>query len=664
MTTKTVTTYQCGTLTYTLPRLLFVLFWIVVGSAVVAVGTQLPSIMLPVQLKELGISETAKVFLLSTIGQVLNVTVCPYISVASDWHRGKWGRRIPYIFLSTPPIAFSLVMFGLSGQIGNRLAGWTGVAPVTMTMAALGLTVFLFQFFNMWVNSVIWYIFNDIIPVKFISASMAAFKIGLAAGPALFHYFLFKYVADHPTLLYCGVALLYLVGVSLFCLFVKEGSYPPLTEEQLAEKQKPLVERLLGKFKGLGVFVKESFCGRIYIYNYLLTILFNCAACSGLFALYMYQELGLSDDVIGKLNGLTGIIGSVGILTVSVLFVKLVNRWHPTRVVIYYHFALAISAPLALRWLFGTLPPLVFLWTSVVSSIVLLCFNGMYAICSLPMEMFLFPKSRFGSFCSMQALLRSFFFMLVSLLVGGFFDLLKSHYAATIGNPNFAFRYVEAWMLPWRYIIVLVAFLLYREWGRAGGLRSYAPPAPWESSGREPMETLPVRRVSPRALLCVLPVIDTIFAFLTILLPLYAVWHCRWRTGMPAPDVSSILNHLRSGGEPELLRQYLIMPTVLALVADAIWLALRVRLARRARRILRGEEEHRGLLHPGMALVILLSCVADMMLQMGGISFAQGAIGYVTNTLVGVAMLLMAVMLTILDRMETGLPQPEELAKE
>ena len=48
---------------------------------------------------------------------------------------------------------------------------------------------------------------------------------------------------------------------------------------------------------------------------------------------------------------------------------------------------------------------------------------------------------------------------------------------------------------------------------------------------------------------------------------------------------------------------------------------------------------------------------------MGGVFFAQGSIGYVTNILVGVAMIFMAVMLTILDRMETGLPQPEEQAK-
>ena len=37
MSSQPANTYQCGTLTYTLPRLFFVLFWVVIGSAVIAV---------------------------------------------------------------------------------------------------------------------------------------------------------------------------------------------------------------------------------------------------------------------------------------------------------------------------------------------------------------------------------------------------------------------------------------------------------------------------------------------------------------------------------------------------------------------------------------------------------------------------------------------------
>ncbi|MBO4619716.1 MAG: hypothetical protein J5654_06360 [Victivallales bacterium] len=645
MTTHPATTYRCGTLTYTLPRLFFVLFWVVIGSAVIAVGTQLPSIMLPVQLKELGVSETAKVFLLTTIGQVLNMTVCPYIGVVSDWHRGKWGRRIPYIFLSMPPIVLSLVMFGLSGQLGNRLAAWTGAAPVTMTVVAIGLAMFLFQFFNMWVNSVIWYIFNDIIPVKFFGAAMAAFKIGLTAGPSLFHYFLFKYVATHPTLLYLGVALLYLVGVSFFCLFVKEGEYPPLTEEQLAEQTRPWRERLLGKWKGLGVFVKESFCGRIYLYRYCFTICVACAGCAGVFSLYMFQRMGLTDNLIGKMNGLVGIIGTVGILVVSVLLAEVVNRWHPLRVELYYYFYVAITLPLCLRWLFGVIPPQVYAGVSVAGSIFGLCLTGMFQICSLPSLMVLFPKSRFGSFCSMQALLRSTCFMLMSIVAGGVFDLLKAHYADK-GDANFAYLYASPWPMPWYLLAVLFGYLLYREWGRNGGLKNYAAPASWEKSGHEVMESLSVRPVSPSALRRSLPCIDAVFLLFTILLPLYALWHCRWRTA----------------GEPGLLRQYLVAPTILALVGDAIWIALRIRLVRRLRRILDGTEENCGLLHPGMVLVVLATYTAGILTTLYSNIFATGVLGYATNIMVACTLVCLAIALTLLARLEHGIPQPPELS--
>ncbi|MBP5300158.1 MAG: hypothetical protein J6Y80_02020 [Victivallales bacterium] len=644
MTTNSATTYQCGTLTYTLPRLFSVFFWVVVGSAVVAVGTQLPGIMLPVQLKELGVSETSKVFILTTIGQVLNMTVCPYISVASDWHRGKWGRRIPYIFLSMPPIVLALVMFGLSNQIGNRLAAWTGMAPVTMTMLAIGLTMLLFQFFNMWVNSVIWYIFNDIIPVKFYGAAMAAFKIGLTSGPALFHYFLFKYVATHPTALYLGIAILYAAGVTLFCLFVKEGEYPPLTEEQLAEKAKPWRERLLGKFKGLGTFVKESFCGRIYIYRYCFTICTACAGCAGIFSLYLNQEIGLTDDLIGRINGLAGVIVTVGIMVVSVLFAKIVDRWHPIRVEIYFYFYIVVGLPRYFGWLFGTLPPNVILWTSIVGPFATLCLSGMFQICSLPAQMLLFPKSRFGSFCAMQALIRSTCFMLMSLVCGGVFDLLKRHFATSMGNANFAFRFVLPWSVPWYLAVATLGALLYREWGRNGGLKNYAPPASWEASGHEPMEPLPVKIVSPQALLRCLRAFDALFLFFTILLPLLGLWHCRWS----------------ADSENALLPHYLVLPTILTLVADAIWLSLRFRLARRARRVLNGDEENRGMLHPGMALVFCISYLGEILCVLGGNLFGRGRFGYASHTLSAATMVTLAIVLTILAALEHGMPQPQE----
>ena len=287
---------------------------------------------------------------------------------------------------------------------------------------------------------------------------------------------------------------------------------------------------------------------------------------------------------------------------------------------------------------------MVYMITGIIGSVFGLCLSGMFQICSLPSIMVLFPKSRFGSFCSMQALLRSTCYMLMSIVCGVFFDLLKAYYTSTTGNANFAFRYMAPWSMPWYLLAALFGYLLYREWGRHGGLRDYAPPASWEPSEHEQMEVLPVKRVSPKALLVALKVIDACYVFFTILLPLYAFWHCRWR----------------ANGESGLLHQYLIAPTILALVADAIWLVVRMRLARQARRILRGEEEHRGLLHPGMALVMLFTYVAGHLTMFCGNTYARGTLGYVTNILFACSMILMAIVFALLARMEYGIPQPQE----
>lgn len=651
-------TYHCGTLTYTLPRFSFVLFWILVGSAIIAVGTQLPSIMLPVQLKELGISETAKVFVLSTIGSVMNMTVCPYIGVVSDWHRGKWGRRIPYIFLSMPPIVLSLVLFAFSQQLGELFARMTGFAPVTMTVAALSLTMLLFQFFSMWVNSVLWYIFNDIIPTRFLGTAMAAFRIGLNVGPALFYYFLFQYAQSHSALLYLGIAVLYFIGVGLFCLFVREGEYPPLSNEQLAIRKQPFQQRMLAKWKGLGTFIKESFCGRIYIYRYLFQFAISGATCANIFILYLYRELGITDDLAGKFSGMNGILTTVGLLVVSVLAAEVVNRWHPMRVEMYFRFFTAALFPLSLRWLFGTLPPKVFVWIGLASGVCNLFLLGLTLVCSLPAQMLLFPKSRFGSFCSMQSLLRSFVVILVSFLAGGLFDLLKVHFGRTMGNPDFAFRYMPVWAIPWDLMVPVFGFLLYREWGRLGGLSNYSAPACWEPSGYEAMESMPVKPVSPGGLLRCLPVFDAFYVFFSLFFPIYALWQCRWRPAIPLGENASLPMLFHAGGDPGMLYYYLVVPMLLVVLADAAWLFLRHRIQWRARRVLCHEEENRGLLHPGMAILILMTGGSQILVAMFGNLYANGRMGYLSLALAAATFLLMTGALCALACMEFGMPQP------
>ena len=649
--------YKCGSLTYTTSKLVMVFFWLFVGGTVLSVCLALPGSLLPVQLRVMSeanpgaavLSDRVKMILLGTIGGVLNMTVCPYISVVSDMRRGKWGRRIPYIIMSLPPLVLSLILFAFNRQFGAVLSRivqpWWNTTPLTMTVLVLGITMFIFQFFNMWVNSVIWYLFNDIIPPEFFSRVMAVFRIGLSGSVAIYNYFFFKFAEEHSTIMFLVGAVLYAIGMGLMCFFVREGEYPPLTEEQLRLKNASLPERIGGKIIGLKDFVKDSFCHRVYTYRYMMGVIGAISGAAWCFGYFLNGELGINDDLLGKINGVTGIVGTVGIMLASVLTAELANRWHPARIVLYNAvFAAIVALPFNIRWLFGTYPPKVYATFCIVAAIINVALSGLLIISEQPFEMLFFPKSKYGAFCAMQALLRSTPGIVLGVLVAWVFDMLAVVLTNHGIHPEFRYRFITVWSLPWTGLTALMAYKVYTYWGKLGGFNGFKRPAPWMPEGHETAPNLPCRPVRPKHLLKSLYAFDVGFALFIILIPLYAFWQCRWRVD----------------AETEWFRHYLIWPGIFVAATAIGWLFVRHQLHVRARQALAAGGKRIGLLHPWLMLFLFIPHLLDLANIIYCNFFVRGLFGVANLTMTAASLFLLVVAIAVLAHMERDVAPPPE----
>ena len=95
--------YQVSGLDYTMPKLLATMAIIFCGSIAMTLCIGMVPRIVPLKLKEIGVSSTLMVFIMSTLGQILNMTVCPWVSFKSDRYRSKrWGRRVPFILYTLP----------------------------------------------------------------------------------------------------------------------------------------------------------------------------------------------------------------------------------------------------------------------------------------------------------------------------------------------------------------------------------------------------------------------------------------------------------------------------------------------------------------------------------------------------------------------------------
>ena len=472
-------TYHCGTLTYTKVGLFVLFAWLLWGDFCFTMMEAVVPSILPLKLKDLGCSNWLMGLILTTAPGVLNMTVCPYVSFKSDRYRSRWGRRIPFIIWTMPFLCGSLALMGLGddlcGMLQRNSEFLRSFAPATITIVLIAVFLIMFQFFNMFVGSVFWYLFNDGVPAQFLARFMGLFRIvGTAAG-ALYNFFIFQFAESHMREIFIGAAVLYFVGFGMACLMIKEGEYPPPEGES---------DNSSSGMKGIKTFFRESFSHKFYWFKFLSSSFSAIVGAIGMFSIFFNREMGLSLDQIGKINA----IGSIAMMAAMYFMAIFVDRWHPLRIWVYGVVFGVLGNFMSLVWLFVTLPGNYFFWMNLGNVLIGTFLGALVGVAGLPSEMRIFPQSRFGQFCSAQAMLRSIFSMISGILAGLFIDLVRN----LCHGSDYAYRFIFLWITVFSAISAIFTIKVYREWYRLGGDRHFHPPAPWSPSGIEEMPVVPV----------------------------------------------------------------------------------------------------------------------------------------------------------------------------
>ena len=151
--------YQVSGLDYTMPKLLATMAIIACGSLAMTLCVGMVPRIMPLKLKEMGVNSTLMVFIMSTLGSILNMTVCPWVSFKSDRYRSKrWGRRIPFILYTLPFLCLSwavLALYEFEAELLHKLLSPLANIPQSaLAVLVLAIGVVLFKFFYMFVGSV------------------------------------------------------------------------------------------------------------------------------------------------------------------------------------------------------------------------------------------------------------------------------------------------------------------------------------------------------------------------------------------------------------------------------------------------------------------------------------------------------------------------------
>lgn len=446
--------YHVGTLRYTIGGLAVLFCWLLWGDLAATMFLQIFGVFLPLYLKGLGSSNVLIAFLATGVGGLMNLTLMPNISIWSDRHRGRWGRRIPFLLWSAPIATIALIGVGLSSDIAQMIRHTISplqmVSRVHVTVVVVSVCIVVYSLFQMITNNTYQFLLRDVVPQESMAWFISLFRVVGTCGTLLFQWFMFGFIKSNPAALCIGLGAANVLGFLLISWRVKEGRYPPPPARN--------GNFILGQVKLYRSYLRNNFAIQIYrdyIVVWILVIT-GLVATASFLVLFCTKTLDIGVKDYGR-------ILFYGTLATAVLYVPigyLCNRLHSIRVMMLSLVGLAIGAAIGFFLVFDRTELLVY-------SIMMAAPTVAWQLGSLTLAMELYPADEFGQFSSALYVFGCGSLLLTSYVVGKYMDLCNGHYRMI-------------------FLVQLVCFCLalvpmvrvYRGWKRHGGPDHYMPPKP------------------------------------------------------------------------------------------------------------------------------------------------------------------------------------------
>lgn len=441
-----------GTLTYSMAGLVVLFCWLLWGDFAWSMRDRAVPSVITLLFKKFDASDTLTGLLMGSLPPALAMIITPIVSYKSDRHRGRWGRRIPFLVIPTPIIVISLFGLALSPRIGGFLHQFLGEhsfgrnATVLITLGAFWT---MFELACITANSVFGALVNDVVPQPVLGRFFAMFRaLSLIAG-IIFNYWMLAKAETHYVGIFLGIALLYGAGFTIMCLKVKEGKYPPPPEPKK-------VDGIAGGFIPAAVtYFRECFGKPYYLWFFAMT------AASGLanspvnvFSLFYAKSINMSMGDYGKCIALTYGIS----LALAYPLGSLADRFHPIRI------------SLVTLGLYGT----VMLWAGLcvrdtmtfgIAFVAHGVLAGAYFTASASLGQKLLPQARFAELMSACGIVSSLCYVGTAPCMG----LILDHTGHIYRYTFYAAALLSA-------IAVVITWVMHGKFMALGGARNYVAP--------------------------------------------------------------------------------------------------------------------------------------------------------------------------------------------
>lgn len=446
---KSPPTWRAGTLVYTSGGIVVLFLLLLFGDFAWAMRERSVGPMAQWYLKHLDVPNFLYGLLISSVPAIIGLIFAPMISYRSDRHRGRRGRRIPFLLVTTPLAVSGMIGLAMCPILGpwlHQLLGEHSPGERVLTLVCFGVFWTAFEFATIAVTAIFGGLVNDVVPQCLLGRFYGLFRAVSLIDGMIFNRFLIGKVETHYTVILGLIGLGYGIAFMWVCLKVREGEYPPPPENPPGHS---------GVLAGARIYLRECFTSRYYL---LIFLVVTAATLSFLpintFAIPFAKEMGMSMQDYGNCLALTFFIS----LCLAYFIGWLVDIFHPLRMCI----ASMAGYVLVAAWggMYAT--------TAETFSVALVLhgvLSGCYFTSAASLGQRLYPHSKFAQFASAAGILGSLGAMTLGPLIGTVIDMSGNSY-----------RHAFSAGVVLAGAALLAAFAVHAQFMRLGGPKNYTAP--------------------------------------------------------------------------------------------------------------------------------------------------------------------------------------------
>jgi maltose/moltooligosaccharide transporter len=444
-------TYAVGTLQYTKATLLRMCAWLLTADIGMSFRARALGPMMQFLIKGLGASNLTIAWSMTTVPQALSLIFSPVVAAYSDRFRSRWGRRLPFIFVTVPILTLTMAAMGFSPMIGtqlHRLLGDSSPGEKTCGLITF-ITIFIIYDLAAIVQGRTWNgLTNDVVPHKILGRFAAAARIISLLAGIIFNQFFLAHVQYYQLPAFLILSVIFGSSMVVLALFIREGQYPP-------PPPRPPSRGLMQAWTGTLAFIKDCYGNPYYRWVMVMLCIDDIAFSSvNLYSLFHAQSLNMNMQTYGTCLSAQYIIGLVLAYPIGIL----ADRFHPFRVSAVFLFLYGVGAVWSGFNIHDTK-------TFIIGFMLHGIFATSYNTAAASMGYRMLARSRYMILAAGQGIVGTVITMLVMPVLGYLLDASGSQY-----------RY--SYLVGAGYVLLgLPLYLIvYRKFLALGGPKNYVAP--------------------------------------------------------------------------------------------------------------------------------------------------------------------------------------------